>query len=441
MRMYDIIEKKRDGHELTKEEIEYVVSEYTNGDIPDYQMSGLLMAIYLKGMSNTETVNLTMAMVNSGDKLDLSSIKGNKVDKHSSGGVGDKTTLIVAPLVAACGVPVAKMSGRGLGHTGGTIDKIESIPGFNVKIEESRFVENVNTNKIALVSQTANLTPADKKIYALRDVTATVESTALIASSIMSKKIASGADAIVLDVKVGSGAFMKNLEDAIILAEEMVSIGCNVGKNTIAILTDMDEPLGVAVGNEVEVVEAIETLKCNGPKDLENICVELASYMVYAAKAANSIGDARNLVVMKLKSGEGLAKLKQLVESQDGDSSYIDDVTKFKKVKFTKEVILDREGYVQKIDTEAIGKAALVLGAGRENKESIIDLSVGLLVHKKIGDRILDNMSVVTILGNDEDKVKQAEEIIKNAYKLSNTEVYREKLIKAVVKNGEVIRY
>ncbi|HAN09753.1 MAG TPA: pyrimidine-nucleoside phosphorylase [Clostridiales bacterium] len=441
MRMYDIIQKKRDGYELSDDEIKYVVDGYTKGNIPDYQMSAFLMAIYFMKMNSSETTCLTMAMASSGDILDLSCIEGVKVDKHSSGGVGDKTTLIVAPLVAACGLPVAKMSGRGLGHTGGTIDKLESIPGFNVKLDFDKFIENVNKYKIALVSQTANMTPADKKIYALRDVTATIDNISLIASSIMGKKIAAGADAIVLDVKVGSGAFMKNLDDAICLANEMVQIGTRLGRNTIAVLSDMDQPLGVSVGNTLEVIEAIETLKGKGPKDLESLCIELAAYMVFAAKMKSTVADARNLVVQKLENGEGLQKLKELVSAQGGDVSFVENPEKFEIANIKKEVRLDNIGYVHKMDTEAIGKAAMILGAGRETKDSIIDLSVGLMIHKKTGNLILRDELVVTIYGNDDEKIKKAEEIIKNAYTIGNVEKYKEKLIKAIVTKTEVLRY
>ena len=441
MRMYDIIQKKRDGYELSDDEIKYVVEGYTEGSIPDYQVSALLMAIYFKKMTTRETTYLTMAMAGSGDNLDLSCIQGMKVDKHSSGGVGDKTTLVVAPLVAACGLPVAKMAGRGLGHTGGTIDKLESFPGFNVKLDFNKFIDNVNKYKIALVSQTANLTPADKKIYALRDVTATVSNSSLIASSIMSKKIASGADAIVLDVKVGSGAFMKEIDDAINLADEMVQIGNQVGRNTIAIVSNMDQPLGVAVGNTLEVIEAINTLKCKGPKDLESLCIEIAAYMLIAGKMTNTIAEARNKVIAKLKSGEGLIKLRELVGSQGGDESFVDNPEKFEIAKIRKQVKLDKIGYVHKMDTEAIGKAAMILGAGRETKYSEIDLSVGLMVHKKVGDLILENEVVVTIYGNDDDKIKQAEDIIKASYTVSNVEKYKEKLIRAIVMKDEVERY
>jgi len=399
------------------------------------------MAIYFMKMSSRETTYFTMAMVSSGDILNLSCIDGVKVDKHSSGGVGDKTTLIIAPLVAACGLPVAKMSGRGLGHTGGTIDKVESFPGFNVKLDIDKFIENVNKHKIALVSQTANITPADKKIYALRDVTATIDNISLIASSIMSKKIAAGADAIVLDVKVGSGAFMKSFDDAICLANEMVQIGTSLGRNTIAILSDMDQPLGVAVGNTLEVIEAINTLKGEGPKDLEDLCIELASHMIFAANMTTTVADARNLIVQKLKKGEGLLKLKELVTAQGGDASYVDNPEKFEIAKIKKEVILDNIGYVYKMDTEAIGKAAMILGAGRETKDGIIDLSVGLMVHKKTGDLIMQDEVVVTIYGNDDEKIKQAEDIIKQAYTTGNVEKYKEKLIKAIVTKAEVLRY
>ena len=348
MRIYDLIEKKRDGHVLSNEEIDYVIKGYTDGSIPDYQMSALLMAIYFRGMNEEETLHLTMAMRDSGDVLDLSEIKGVKVDKHSTGGVGDKTTLVVGPMVAACGVPVAKMSGRGLGHTGGTIDKLESFPGYRVSIPEDVFISNVNEIKIAVAGQTANLAPADKKIYALRDVTATVDNISLIASSIMSKKLASGADAIVLDVKTGSGAFMKEEKDAILLAQEMVNIGNGAGKNTIAIITDMDQPLGHAVGNALEVREAIDTLRGEGPDDLLELSYVLGSYMLKAAGVADDLEEAREKLENSVKNGNALKKLAELVKAQGGDETYVYNPDKLVKSSIIVDVNSEVSGYVKK---------------------------------------------------------------------------------------------
>ena len=368
MRMYDIIQKKRDGGELTKDEISFFVKGYTNGEIPDYQASALMMAIYFNKMNYNETLELTMEMAKSGDNMDLSGIEGVKVDKHSTGGVGDKTTLVVAPLVAAAGAPVAKMSGRGLGHTGGTIDKLEAFDGFNVGMSMEKFTSSVTGIGIAISAQTGNLAPADKKLYALRDVTATVENISLIAGSIMSKKLASGADAIVLDVKSGSGAFMKDDEGAFELAQEMVSIGLGAGRDLVALITDMDQPLGKAVGNSLEVIEAIDTLKGNGPKDLEDICLHLGAHMLLLSKKVGTIDEGLQRLRDVMESGEGLEKLKELVKNQGGDPSYVDDISKFKKADIVKEVVSEHEGYVCSIKTDEIGRATLVLGAGRENK-------------------------------------------------------------------------
>lgn len=408
MRMYDIILKKRNGQELSKEEIDFFVKNFTEGKIPDYQASALLMAIFFNKMNDRETVDLTMAMVNSGDKLNLDKINGIKVDKHSTGGVGDKTTLVLAPLVAACGVPVAKMSGRGLGHTGGTIDKLESIKGFSVALEEEKFINNVNSIGIALASQTGNLAPADKKMYALRDVTATVDNMSLIASSIMSKKIASGANAIVLDVKVGEGAFMKNHEDARKLAKEMVSIGKNVNKETIAVLSDMDQPLGFAIGNGLEVIEAIETLKGNGPKDLVELVLTLGSNMLLLAKKVNSFEEGKKLLTEKIKNGEGLEKFRQFIKYQGGDDSCIDDSRILDTAKIKRQVIATKSGVVTKIHAERVGIIAMELGAGRATKEDNIDLSVGIVLNKKRGDKVEKGEILATVYGNDEAKTKIA---------------------------------
>lgn len=420
MRMYDIILKKRNGQELSKEEIDFFVKNFTEGKIPDYQASALLMAIFFNKMNDRETVDLTMAMVNSGDKLNLDKIEGIKVDKHSTGGVGDKTTLILAPLVAACEVPVAKMSGRGLGHTGGTIDKLESIKGFSVALEEEKFINNVNSIGIALASQTGNLAPADKKMYALRDVTATVDNMSLIASSIMSKKIASGANAIVLDVKVGEGAFMKNYEDAKKLAKEMVSIGKGVNKETIAVLSDMDQPLGFSIGNALEVIEAIETLKGNGPKDLVELVLTLGSNMLLLAKKVNSFEEGKNLLSEKIKNGEGLEKFRQFIKYQGGDDSCIDDSSVLDTAKIKRQVIANKSGIVTKIHAERVGIIAMELGAGRATKDDNIDLSVGIVLNKKRGDKVEKGEILATVYGNDEQKTKSAVDKLLNEIEINN---------------------
>ncbi|WP_404322357.1 pyrimidine-nucleoside phosphorylase [Cytobacillus firmus] len=400
MRMVDLIEKKRDGLELTAEEIQFVTKGYTDGSIPDYQVSALTMAIFFQGMTENERANLTMAMVESGDQIDLSKIEGIKVDKHSTGGVGDTTTLVLGPLVAAVGVPVAKMSGRGLGHTGGTIDKLEAVEGFHVEIENEEFIKLVNQNKIAVIGQSGNLTPADKKLYALRDVTATVDSIPLIASSIMSKKIAAGADAIVLDVKTGAGAFMKTLDDSRELAKAMVRIGNNVGRNTMAVISDMSQPLGYAIGNALEVKEAIDTLRGEGPEDLTEICLTLGSHMVFLAKKADSLKEAREKLENAMKDGSALETFKVFLSSQGGDASVVDDPQKLPQAKYTFELEAKQDGYVSEIVADEIGTAAMLLGAGRATKESEIDLAVGLILRKKIGDRVQKGESLVTICSN-----------------------------------------
>lgn len=439
--MYDIIKSKRDGHELTAKEVDFFIEGYTRGEIPDYQASALLMAIYFQKMGKEETANLTMAMARSGDMLDLSLIKGTKVDKHSTGGVGDKTTLVVAPLVAAAGVPVAKMSGRGLGHTGGTIDKLEGIPGFEVSMNIEEFISNVNETGIAISAQTGNLAPADKKLYALRDVTATVDNISLIASSVMSKKIASGADAIVLDVKSGSGAFMKDDESAFELAREMVDIGDGVGRRTVALVTDMSQPLGHAVGNVLEVIEAIETLRGEGPKDLRELSLALGAHMLMLGGRANSEKEGRHILEELIKSGKGLEKLRELVEAQGGDSSCIDDTSRLKKAAFQIEVKSESEGCIASIATDEIGRAALVLGAGRETKESEIDLSVGVVVNKKIGDRIDKGAVLATIHANDMKRAEEARQIIISAYEISDVAIEKPLLIKGLVTSESVLRF
>ncbi|EKS4344067.1 pyrimidine-nucleoside phosphorylase [Clostridium botulinum] len=416
MRMYDLILKKRNGEELSKEEINYFISEYTNGHIPDYQASALLMAIYFQKMRRRETVDLTMAIVNSGDILDLSKIQGIKVDKHSTGGVGDTTTLVLAPMVAALGIPVAKMSGRGLGHTGGTIDKLESFKGFSVNMTEHKFINNVNNIKIAVGAQTADLAPADKKLYALRDVTATVDNISLIASSIMSKKIAAGANAIVLDVKVGEGAFMKTPETAKELAEEMVNIGKSVGRNTVAILSDMDQPLGYAIGNALEVKEAIDTLKGKGPKDLLELCLTLGSNMVILAQKANTIDEARKMLLETIEKGLAIEKLKEFVRSQGGDDTLVNNTDKLPKAAYIIPVVCEKNGYINKIHAQNMGIIASELGAGRATKDSIIDLAVGIVLNKKRSDKVKKGDIIAYVYANDKTKGEKAAKDILNNY-------------------------
>lgn len=415
MRMVDIIEKKRDGQTLTKEEIEFFIEGYTNGDIPDYQASSLAMAIFFQDMNEEERAALTMAMVNSGDVIDLSKINGIKVDKHSTGGVGDTTTLVLAPLVAAVGVPVAKMSGRGLGHTGGTIDKLESIDGFHVEISEADFIKLVNENQVAVIGQTGNLTPADKKLYALRDVTGTVNSIPLIASSIMSKKIAAGADAIVLDVKTGNGAFMKTLEDAEALAHAMVSIGNNVGRNTMAIISDMSQPLGRAIGNALELKEAIDTLNGQGPEDLTELVLTLGSQMVVLAERASTLEEARQLLNEAIENGSALDKFKTFLENQGGDASVVDSPELLPTAEYQIDYKAKSSGVVSELIANEIGVASMMLGAGRQTKEDDIDLSVGIVLNKKVGDKVNVGESLLTIHSNREnvdDVIKKLDESI-----------------------------
>lgn len=414
MRMIDIIEKKRDGKSLTKEEIEFFVNGYTHGEVPDYQASSLAMAIFFQDMNDEERAALTMSMVNSGEKIDLSDINGIKVDKHSTGGVGDTTTLVLAPLVAAVGVPVAKMSGRGLGHTGGTIDKLESVKGFNVEISEKDFIKLVNDNQVAVIGQSGNLTPADKKIYALRDVTGTVNSIPLIASSIMSKKIAAGADAIVLDVKTGSGAFMKTLDDAEALAHAMVRIGNNVGRNTMAIISDMSQPLGNAIGNALELKEAIATLKGNGPKDLTELVLTLGSQMVVLAEQATSLDEARQMLIDAIKTGKALNKFKTFLSNQGGDDSIVDSPEKLPSAKYQVEFKAKKDGYITEIIANEIGVASMMLGAGRQTKEDVIDLGVGIVLNKKVGEHVEKGENILTIHTN----TKEIDDIL---YKLDNS--------------------
>lgn len=433
MRMYDIIQHKRDNKELSCEEIQFFVEEYTAGNIPDYQAAALAMAIFFNGMTPEETAALTLAMAHSGDVMDLSPIKGVKVDKHSTGGVGDKTSLVLGPMVAALGVPVAKMSGRGLGHTGGTIDKLESFPGFQTGIPEQEFFDNVNRIGIAIAGQTGNLAPADKKLYALRDVTATVESIPLIASSIMSKKIAAGADVIVLDVKVGSGAFMKDEESAVKLADTMVRIGDNVGKKTMAVVSDMDEPLGYAVGNALEVKEAIDTLAGNGPQDLYELCLELGSHMVAGAGKAQNCAEAKEMLAGTIKDGSALRKLAELVEAQGGNPEAVYDTELLPKASIEYEYRAGTEGYVSRIVCDIVGTSAMVLGGGRENKDSVIDLSVGIVLEAKKGAYVHKGDVLARFYANDENKLSDAVKRFEDAYVIEDTKPAGSRLIKKVI--------
>lgn len=432
MLMTDIIEKKRDGYTLTREEIDFFIKGYTEGSIPDYQASALCMAIYLKGMTDEEATNLAISMRDSGDKMDLSVLSGKKVDKHSTGGVGDKTSLVLAPLVASFGLKFAKMSGRGLGHTGGTLDKLESIKGFNIAVKPEDFIKQVEKVGMAIVGQTGNLTPADKKLYALRDVTATVSSIPLIASSIMSKKLAAGADIIVLDVKVGAGAFMKNLEDARHLANLMVSIGTNCGKNVTAVLTNMEEPLGYAVGNALEVIEAINTLKGNGPKDLLDLCLEIGSYQLTDANVFATRDEAKQAMLLNIKNGKALEKFMEFVSAQGGDASYALDTNKFAQAKEIVEVKSKSSGYVSHIDALAIGHAAMLLGAGRETMADTIDPAVGIVLNKKVGDSVKEGEVLCSIYTNGKNTSEAVSRAF-DAFLIANTKV-EAKLILDVVR-------
>ena len=432
MRMVDLIEKKRDGFELSKEEIDFIIEGYTKGDIPDYQMAAFAMSVFFKGMNDIESTNLAIAMLNSGDAMDLSMIDGVKVDKHSTGGVGDKVSLVLAPMVASLGIKFAKMSGRGLGHTGGTLDKLESIPGYNIYLTYEEFVKQVNKIGLAIVGQTGNLTPADKKLYALRDVTATVNSIPLIASSIMSKKLASGSNAICLDVKVGSGAFMKDIESASKLAELMVQIGKNAGRSMTAILTDMDDPLGFAIGNQLEVIEAINTLKGNGPKDLTDICLEIGSYLVVDAKVANTFEEAKELLKAQIVNGEALKKLAELAEAQGGDGSYVLNPTKFESAKEIIPVIAKEAGYITYINALEIGVSSMLLGGGRETMNDIIDPAVGIVLNKKIEDYVQpgDVLAYVHTNGKNTETVLNR---VYNAFEFG-THLHKKELILKVIR-------
>ena len=420
MRIVELIEKKKQGIALNKNEIDFIINNYVNGLIKDYQMSALLMAICLKGMNDDEVYYLTNAMLNSGEVIDLSKINGIKCDKHSTGGVGDKTSLVVAPLVASLGVKMAKMSGRGLGHTGGTLDKLESIPGFNVEIESEDFFKQVNEIGIAIIGQSKNITPADKLLYALRDVTATVDSIPLIASSIMSKKLASGADHIVLDVKVGNGAFMKNAKSALELAKLMVEIGKKSNKDVVATLSDMEQPLGCAVGNSLEVIEAIETLKGNGPEDFTKLCKEFVIEILLVCKIALDYNTALEMVEKAIKDGSGLNKLKQMIKAQNGNENVIDDYSLLPLANESIDLLYNEEGesYVEEINALKIGEAAMILGAGRATKEDVIDMGVGILLNKKVGDKLSNGDVLATIYTNGKNTEKAISKVLE-AYSLT----------------------
>lgn len=432
MNIIDIIAKKRDGRELEKEEINYFIKEYTENRIEDYQAAALIMAIYINGMTYREIKDLTIAMAESGDILNLSEIGENVVDKHSTGGVGDKVTIILAPLIASLGIPVAKMSGRGLGFTGGTADKIESIPGYNTEISEKEFIKNVKNIGISLITQSLNLAPADKKIYALRDTIACTESIPLIASSIMSKKIASGANKIVLDVTCGSGAFMKNLRDAKELSKTMIEIGKLANRETICVITNMNQPLGYAVGNSLEIIEAIKFLNGNMPKDLKDVVLELGAYMIKLAGKGEDINENKKRLLDNINNKKALNKFIELVQNQGGDIDYIKDISKFKKSEFIQEVIANNDGYVQNINAEEIGKISCELGAGRKTKNDKIDLNVGLILNKKIGDYVNKGEILATIYANNFKKAKDAEKRILNLYLIGKEKIEEKTIIDVV---------
>ncbi len=435
MRMYDIIEKKKLGNELSTEEINFLIENYTNENIPDYQVSALLMAIYYKGLTRRETLDLTTAIIQSGEEMDLSSIEGIKVDKHSSGGVGDTTTLVVAPLVASLGIPVAKMSGRGLGHTGGTLDKLESIEGFNINLTTEEFINQVNNTKVSVIGQTKDITPADKKLYALRDVTCTVDNIGLIAASIMGKKIASGSNKIVLDVKCGTGAFFKNFDDAAELAKVMVNVGTDMGRETIAIITDMEQPLGYAIGNAIEVKEAMDVLNNKGPEDLRELCIHFASEMAHLGSDM-SIEEAREKIIDVLSNKKAYHKFEEFIKAQGGDLS-----KGFKTSKFSKDIISDKEGYLKDIITNDIGNAAMILGAGREKKTDTLDMGSGIYFYKKIGDKISKGEVIGTVLTDKKESIEKAIELVLTSLTVSDTKVEKRKLIQGKVTKDGVFKY
>ena len=440
MRMYDLITKKKHGGELTDAEIEYMINGYVAGEIPDYQMSSMLMAIWFKGMNSHEITELTKVMAKSGDMIDLSAIEGKKVDKHSTGGVGDKTTLIVAPIVAACGGKVAKMSGRGLGHTGGTVDKLESIPGYRTVLDRKEFFDTVNKCGVSLIGQSGNLAPADKKLYALRDVTATVDCIPLIASSIMSKKLAAGSDCILLDVKTGSGAFMKTLDDSIKLAQTMVNIGEGAGRRTVALITDMDTPLGYGIGNSIEVMESMDVLKGKGPDDLREVSLQLAANMLYLVGKGTPEA-CRKMAEKSIADGSAFETFCQMVKAQGGDDSVLRDYKKFKQAPFKAEVKADRDGFITKMNAEEIGETSVVLGAGRETKESSIDFSAGLILHKKYGDAVKKGDTLVTLYTSKESSLADAEKMYREAITIGDMQPAKEPLVYARVEKDKVEKY
>lgn len=434
MRMVDLITKKKQGHILSNEEIKYMIEEYVNGNIPDYQMSAMLMAICFQGLNEEEQYALTIAMLESGEQIDLSKINGICVDKHSTGGVGDKTSLVVAPIAAACGLKIAKMSGRGLGHTGGTLDKLESIPGFNINVDTQDFYKQVDEISLAIIGQTLNITPADKKLYSLRDVTATVDNVGLIASSIMSKKLASGAQSIVLDVKVGDGAFMKTIEDATNLAHALVKIGEKCGRNVSAMLTDMDSPLGNMVGNSLEVIEAIETLKGRGPKEFEYLCKQVCVELLMMTKFVESEEKALELIDSKLASGEALDKLRDMIKYQHGDPRVVDDYSLLPQASKQIKVLAPKSGYVAKLEALGIGLSAMLLGAGRESKEDNVDLAVGVEVLKKVGDKVLEGEPLVILYSNGK-KEQEAIEKVLESYHIVDELVSKKDIIYGIVRD------
>ncbi len=440
MRMYDLITKKKHGEVLTDEEIQFMIMGYVNGEIPDYQMSAMTMAIWFNGMNDHEITELTKVMAKSGDMIDLSAIAGKKVDKHSTGGVGDKTTLIVAPIVAACGGKVAKMSGRGLGHTGGTVDKLEAIPGYRTVLDRKEFFDTVNKCGMSLIGQSGNLAPADKKLYALRDVTATVDSIPLIASSIMSKKLAAGSDCILLDVKTGSGAFMKTLDDSIKLAQTMVAIGEGAGRRTVALITDMDTPLGFGIGNSLEVIESMDVLKGRGPADLTEVSLQLAENMLYLV-GKGTIEECRAMAEKAIADGSAFETFCTMVREQGGDDSVLRDYEKFAQAPYKQEILAERDGFITKMNAEEIGETSVILGAGRETKDSDIDFSAGLVLHKKFGDAVKKGDSLVTLYTSKEASLQDAERLYRKAVVIGDTQPAKEPLVYARVEKDKVEKY
>ena len=440
MRMYDVIMKKKHGEILTEQEIQFMIDGYVKGEIPDYQMSAMLMAIWFKGMNDLEITELTKTMAKSGDMIVLSAISGKKVDKHSTGGVGDKTTLIVAPIVAACGGKVAKMSGRGLGHTGGTVDKLEAIPGYRTVLDRQEFFDTVNKCGVSVIGQSGNLAPADKKLYALRDVTATVDSIPLIASSIMSKKLAAGSDCILLDVKTGSGAFMKTLDDSIKLAQTMVAIGEGAGRRTVALITDMDTPLGFGIGNSIEVMESMDVLKGHGPADLAEVSLQLAANMLYLV-GKGTPEECRTMAEKAIADGSAFETFCTMVKAQGGDDAVLGDYEKFVKAPYKADVLAERDGYIVKMNAEEVGVTSVVLGAGRETKESDIDFSAGLILHKKYGDAVKKGDSLVTLYTSKEESLKEAERMYREAVIIGDNQPAKEPLVYARVEKDKVEKY